>query len=228
MLFRSGTGVGDLSFGQLARLDEVLLTHSHLDHVCGLALSLDTLFEIARHPLRVHATEATIDTLRQHLFNWKLWPDFTEIPNRDNPYLRFSNVMLDTAIHVGNRIITPVYANHIVPAVGYAVGSDKKTLVFTGDTLGGEALWRAVNTMADVHYIIIETAFPDSDEALAVLSRHLCPRLLKAELAQLRLPAEVFITHLKPNDGDRIMHEVKLQAAQWNPKRLQQSQVFEL
>ena len=82
--------------------------------------------------------------------------------------------------------------------------------------------------MSNLRYIIIETAFPDAEEALAVMSRHLCPRLLARELTQLQRSAEIYVTHLKPSAGDKIMQEVAVRAARWNPKRLLGRQVFEL
>ena len=228
VLIDAGTGVGDLSLAELAGIDHVFVTHSHLDHVASLPMMVDTVGGMRDRPLVVHALPETIADLKQHLFNWRLWPDFTEIPSRERPYLRFSPVTVDTPIPMGNRTIKPVYAQHIVPAVGYAVDSGAGTLVFTGDTMGGEPLWRTVNTMSNLRYIIIETAFPDAEEALAVMSRHLCPRLLALELTQLQQSAEIYVTHLKPSDGDKIMQEVAIRAARWNPKRLLGQQVFEL
>ena len=35
-LIDAGTGVGDLTLDQMARIDAVFLTHSHLDHICAL------------------------------------------------------------------------------------------------------------------------------------------------------------------------------------------------
>ena len=32
------------------------------------------------------AIKETLDILRAHLFNWKIWPDFTQIPDADRPY----------------------------------------------------------------------------------------------------------------------------------------------
>ena len=41
VLVDAGTGVGDLSLEEMARIHHVLLTHSHLDHVASLPLMLD-------------------------------------------------------------------------------------------------------------------------------------------------------------------------------------------
>src|SRR5690606_40323662 len=75
-------------------------------------------------PLCLHAalpisTEATLDIIRTHVFNWKIWPDFTQIPSRENPYLLLKPLTVGTTVRLGERAITAVPANHVIPAVGY-------------------------------------------------------------------------------------------------------------
>lgn len=227
VLIDAGTGVGDLDIKQLARIDHVFVTHSHLDHVASIPFMVDTVGGLRNKPLTVHALPETIADLKQHLFNWKLWPDFTEIPSADRPALRFSPVAVGHGVTLSNRTITPIPANHVVPAVGYALNSGNGTLVFTGDTCSSDELWRAVNNIGNLRYLIIETAFSDSERELALRARHLCPSLLVEQLAMFKQQAEIFITHLKPGEGDKIMREIALGAARWSPKMLQRQQVFD-
>ena len=227
VLIDAGTGVGDLSIKQMAQIDHVFVTHSHLDHVTSIPFMVDTVGALRSKPLTVHALPETIADLRQHLFNWKLWPDFTQIPSPQQPALRFSPVALGQGIEISGRTITPVPAYHIVPAVGYALDSGKGSLVFTGDTCSCDDLWRVVNTIGNLRYIIVETAFPDAERELALRARHLCPSLLFEQLALLRKDAEIFITHLKPGEDGKIMQEIARGASRWNPRMLQHRQVFE-
>src|SRR5262245_47603676 len=88
VLIDGGTGVGDLGLTELARIDHVFLTHSHLDHIASIPLMIDTINHMRTHPLTVHALPATIEVLKQHVFNWSVWPDFTRIPSEDKPALR--------------------------------------------------------------------------------------------------------------------------------------------
>ena len=39
VLIDAGTGVGDLTLDEMRQIDQVFLTHSHLDHVAALPLS---------------------------------------------------------------------------------------------------------------------------------------------------------------------------------------------
>jgi cAMP phosphodiesterase len=188
---------------------------------------IDTVGGMRTKPLTVYALSETIADLRAHLFNWKLWPDFTEIPTREQPMLQFSPVVLGQGVVLGSRTITPLPANHVVPAVGYRLDSGKASLVFSGDTTCCEDLWRHVNRIDNLRYLIVETAFSNAERELAVLAKHLCPSLLIGELAQLTRKAEVFITHLKPGEGDMIMREISQGAMRWAPGMLQHQQVFE-
>src|SRR5689334_7906848 len=94
LLLDAGTGVGDLSLKQMARVRDVFLTHAHLDHVCGLAFMADNLFDLIHRPVKVHATVETLEILRTHLFNWKLWPDFSKLPDEVNPLMTWHQLKL--------------------------------------------------------------------------------------------------------------------------------------
>ncbi len=121
--------------------------------------------------------------LKEHLFNWKLWPDFSQIPDAKNPVMRFETVALGNPVTLNRRTITPLPANHVVPAVGYRLESDKASLVITGDTTSNDALWPIVNEIANLKYLIIETALSDREGDLARRSKHFCPSMLTEELA---------------------------------------------
>ena len=227
ILIDAGTGVGDLTVSELAQIDHVFVTHSHMDHVACIPLLVDTVGWMRNKPITVHAIAETIEILRAHLFNGKLWPDFTRIPDAAHPMLCYEPVRVGHTVELDGRRITPLPANHIVPAVGYRIDSGPASLVFTGDTTTNDALWREVNTIENLKYLIIETAFCNREEHVAVASKHLCPRLLAAELEKLTVPAEVYITHLKPGEVELTMREVEDCAGKWRPRMLQGSQVFE-
>lgn len=227
ILIDAGTGVGDLSLDELARIDHVFLTHSHLDHIAFLPFILDSVAGMRDRPLTVFATEETIASLQQHIFNWKIWPDFRRIPNLDQPCMRYEEVVVGKAVVLNGRMITPLPANHVVPAVGYHLDSGKASLVFTGDTTSQDIFWERVNRIDNLAYLIIETAFPNSERELALLSRHLCPSLLAEELHKFQLTAEVYITHLKPDESDLTMLEITECVQGVAPKRLMHGQEFE-
>lgn len=226
-LIDAGTGVGDLSINELAQIDHIFVTHSHMDHVATIPFIVDTVGWMRDRPLTVHATAETLAILQAHLFNWKLWPDFSQIPDTKNPVMRYEAVALGGTVVLNGRRITPLPANHVVPAVGYHFDSGRASLVFTGDTTTNDALWPIVNEIANLKYLIIETALSDRDRELARLSKHLCPSLLAAELAKLKLTPEIYVTHLKPRESELIMQQIAVTVKERRPRMLQNDHVFE-
>jgi ribonuclease BN (tRNA processing enzyme) len=227
ILIDAGTGVGELSVTELSLIDHVFITHSHLDHIACLPFMLDTVGDLRDKPLIMHATQATQDIIRTHIFNWAIWPDFSEIPSRENPYLQFNTIEIGQEIVLNGRTITALPANHTVPAVGYLLDSGAGSLVFTGDTTVNDALWTKLNRIANLRYLIVETAFSNRERQLALLSKHLCPSLLGDELLKLQHDPEIFITHLKPGQGELIMREIEENSGRHRPRMLQTDQLFE-
>ena len=226
-LIDAGTGVGDLSLSEMSQIDHVFITHSHMDHVTSIPFIVDTVGWMRNKPLTVHATSETLETLKAHLFNWKLWPDFTQIPDSHRPVMRYEAITTGNPVALNGRRITPLPANHVVPAVGFQLDSGRASLVFTGDTTTNDALWPEVNQIANLKYLIIETALSDRERDLAIVSKHLCPSLLAEELAKLKHTPQVFITHLKPRESELIMQEVAVRVKERRPQMLQNHQVFE-
>lgn len=228
VLIDAGTGVGDLSIGELALIDHIFVTHSHMDHVTSIPFILDTVGWMRDKPLTLYATAETLDILREHLFNWKLWPDFAQIPDAQNPVLRYQPIKLGVPVTLGARRITALPANHVVPAVGFHIDSGKTSLVFTGDTTTNDALWQQVNAIGNLRYLIVETALSDRERELAVASKHLCPSLLAEELEKLTLFPEIYITHLKPREAEFIMEEIGARVTDRRPQMLRNNQIFDL
>lgn len=227
VLIDAGTGVGDLSLMELSLIDHVFVTHSHLDHVASIPFMVDTVGSMRSEPLTVYAIPATLEILRNHLFNWSVWPDFTQIPSPEKPMLRYRAIQLGESIAIRGRRFTALPANHAVPAVGYQIDSGKASLVFTGDTTTNDPLWTLVNRVPNLRFLVIETAFCNRERQLAVVSKHLCPSLLAEELAKLERNAEIYITHLKPGEIELTMQEIEECAGQYHPRMLQNNQVFE-
>ncbi len=191
VLIDAGTGVGDLSLAEMCAIDHVFVTHSHLDHTACLPLLVDSVGFMRDKPLVIHATDETLDILKKHIFNWEIWPDFTAIPNLHQPILRYERIALGETVELGGRKITPLPANHVVPAVGFQIDSGRSSLVFSGDTTTCDALWEAVNHIRNLEYLIIETAFSNAEKELALVSKHLCPSLLNEELRKLKLNPKI-------------------------------------
>ncbi len=228
ILVDAGTGVYDLTVSELAAIDHVFLTHSHLDHIAALPMLVDSVGAMRARPLVVHALPETIDALRTHIFNWVIWPDFTEIPHYERPWMVFEPLAIDSVVAVDGRYLRSLPASHTVPALAFQIYTDDAALVFSGDTGPNDEFWRQVNGVANLRYLIVETAFSNRERDLAVTAKHLYPIQLGEELAKLQLEPEVLITHLKPSDRELITSEVGAWAGRFKPRVLVQGEVLEL
>lgn len=216
VLIDAGTGVCDLSLEEMSRIDDVYLTHSHLDHILALPLMLDSVGALRSQPLRVHASAATLEALDKHIFNNVIWPDFRVIPHPDRPYLTFHEIEVGKSNVSGGKIIEVLPAVHAVPAVGYAAASVPRLnetpvyWVFSGDTERNPAFWQRVNEL-NVGLLVIENTFSNDARELAQCSLHLCAEVLLQELQliQSKKPYPIYLTHAKPSEMTAIMQEIE-------------------
>lgn len=231
VLIDAGTGAGDLGLDALARIDHILISHSHLDHVLAIGLLADSVLRLraqaGRPPIQVHALAPTLESLRQHIFNGVIWPDFTRLPSAEHPVLSLHAFEIGQRLNLGGREIEVLSAEHTVPAVGFAVAGPGGHWVYTGDTGPNPALWRRLAQLK-VSHLVIETAFSDDERQLARISRHLCPAALGRELAQLAGSVDVLITHIKPGELDAVMSEIAALETPHRISALQAGQLIEL
>ncbi|MEO5735044.1 MAG: 3',5'-cyclic-nucleotide phosphodiesterase [Rubrivivax sp.] len=214
ILVDAGTGVGDLTLDEMVRIEHILVTHSHLDHVLSIGLLADSVTRrrsaAGAPPVQVHALPETIAALRAHIFNGVIWPDFTRLPDAAHPVLQLQPIETGQQLDLAGHRIEVLPARHTVPAVGYAAHGSRGSWVYTGDTGPNPELWQRLQHI-DVVALVIETAFRDDEHALAHISQHLCPAQLQQELALLTTPADVYITHIKPGEVDAVMSEIAAQ-----------------
>ncbi|ANQ86488.1 putative 3',5'-cyclic-nucleotide phosphodiesterase [Azoarcus olearius] len=224
ILIDCGTGVGDLEYGQLKRIDHIFITHAHLDHIAMIPLLIDSVGEARGVPVTVYGSAETIRILRSHIFNWLIWPDFSAIPDRHRPFLRFQVIKVGETVRLARGAVTVMPAHHTVPAVAYCLDSGDGQLVYSGDTAYCPELIAAINRTPHLRHLIVETAFPNEQQGLALASRHLCPAMLGAMLDEITVTPEVHISHLKPGVDDRIMDQLSSYRGPLRPRRLMHGQ----
>lgn len=228
VLLDAGTGVGTLSLEEIRRIKHVFLTHSHLDHLAGLPLMLDSIFHEIDMPVTVHGLGETLATLREHIFNWKIWPDFTVLPSADRPVVRVEALTPGNVLMLNQRKIHMIPVNHVVPTVGYCIEDAGGVFAFSGDTTTNDGFWEALNRQDRLDLLFVEVAFPDKNIEVAHKARHYCPRLLAADIGKLRHRPRICITHPKPGFEDMILHECQTQITDFHIERLTGSEVFVL
>ena len=208
ILIDAGTGVCDLSLDAMAKIDFVFLTHSHLDHILSLPLLLDSVGARRSKPVHVYGLPATIATLKKHIFNGEIWPDFSVIPSAEKPFMTMSTLQTGDVVCLGNRSIRALPALHTVDGVGYAISSNGSTIAFSGDSGPCQDFWDEVQKIDKLKHLLIETSFTDNDGFLADLSQHYCPVSLAKSMKPVSPSTQIWISHLKPGQGEQIMAEL--------------------
>lgn len=229
ILIDAGTGVCDLSLEAMRRIKHIFITHSHLDHIAAIPLLADTLFDdLIGNPLVVHALPETVAALQAHIFNWVIWPDFVELPDKSNAVLKLEVMQAGSVFEYLERQIEMIRVNHTVPGVGYRVEANGKAFAFSGDTTSNDNLWAALNRHESLDLLFIESAFADKDLKLAKLACHYCPQLLAKDLPRLKHKVKVCISHLKPGSEQEIMQQCKTALPDWDIEQLRSDDVFQL
>ncbi len=214
VLLDAGTVGGALTVAEQVEITHALITHAHLDHTVGLAFLTDTLAMVApeRH-VEVSSIAPVIESLRIHAFNDALWPDFTTIPSGSSPVLGFRSLLEEVEARVGELWVTPVPVEHTVPTTGYVVHDGETGFVYSGDTGPTQRLWRVAREMRGLKALIVETAFPDRLDALARVSGHLTPEMLRREIDKMPPDVPIWIFHIKP----QLFQETAEQLARIDP-----------
>lgn len=190
------------------RVQDVLLTHAHLDHVWTLPLFLANRFAGDPVPCRLFGSSYTLETVRLHLFNDRVWPDFTAAVREDVPLVQFHPVDPGDHASILDYEVDSVPLVHTVPSQGYRIRRGRSSLLLCGDTYMADGLWAFANETTDLAAVLLECSFPDRYEWLAKASMHLTPKLLQAELRKLRKDVPVLVTHVKPDARQEVHEEI--------------------
>lgn len=207
--FDAGSLAMASSTRQKQQIRDIVLTHAHLDHIAGLPLFIDDLFATLDEPIRIHASANVIEILERDIFNWDVYPRFSDLSNKNGSVMEYRTFRPGEQFIVGNLSVTPIDVNHKVPCTGFVISNGSGTIALTGDTAAMDGFWKNVNRVADLSAIIIECAFPDDLADLADISHHLTPSRLAAELEKFEnKECPVFVINLKPMYRERIIEQL--------------------
>ena len=195
---------------QRASVRDIIVTHPHMDHIATLPIFIDDLFGFLESPIRIHATAEVIELLERDVFNWTVYPRFSELKNEHGPVMEYVPFKVGEEFRVAHLTVTAVNVNHIVPTVGMIVSDGRTTLAFSSDTAETEEFWKLVNGTPHVDALLIEASFPNSMAKLAEDSRHFTPESLSRELRKLdHNGLDILTVHLKPAYRERVAQELK-------------------
>ena len=195
---------------QKKQIRDVILTHAHLDHIAGLPLFVDDLFATLSVPVCVHATQETIDVLERDIFNWSVYPRFSELENDNGKVMEYLPFDVGRPFSVKHLRIKAVEVNHNVPSVGFIVTDGKTTFAMTSDTSEMDEFWQVLNEEKNLSAILVECAFPNELAELAQVSYHLTPKMLEKELAKIkRSDCLIYVVNIKPMYRDEIVRQIE-------------------
>ena len=194
---------------QRSKVRDIIVTHPHMDHVASLPIFIDDLYPTLKEPMRIHATEEVIGLLERDVFNWNLYPRFSDLKNDYGPVMEYIPIPIGEVFRVAHLNVIAVPVNHIVPTVGLVVSDGQKSVAFSSDTAETEEFWKIVNEMKGLDALLIEASFPDRLSKLAHVSRHFTPATLGQELKKLTHNGlDIMAVHLKPSYREEIIEQL--------------------
>lgn len=194
----AGALTSALSLEEQACVRAILITHSHMDHVASLPFLVENVFGRANGSIEVVAPAEVVASLKSHLFNNDLWPDFTRIPNQLLPTVTFRVVETGVPFSVNGLTAQAIPVSHVVPTFGYIVSDTESAVLFSSDTGPTDALWAAARQVRNLKAIFVECSFPTSLSKIAEISCHLTPASLEREMAKFPPDIPVNVYHMKP------------------------------
>jgi cAMP phosphodiesterase len=232
-LLDAGAVTSVLALEEQVRIDHILITHAHMDHIRELTSLADNLCYFKRdYPLTVVSTPPVIESLKAHIFNGTIWPDFSLIPSAEKPVIRFMTIQPGERIALGHLNVTAIPVHHTVETVAYVVEAETDgrptSAIFVGDTGPTEEIWRVAGRDEDLRAIFVETSLPEEMTALAELTGHLTPAGLARELKKLgAYHRQIYLYHMKIQYRQEIQCEIALQG-NGNVHMLQDGQVIRI
>lgn len=196
----AGAVTSMLTLEEQQRVEAVLVSHAHLDHIKDLATLADNRCQQGGPTLTIAGVSETIAMLQRHFFNDVIWPDFSRIPTPLGPTLRFEVLEPEAVTEIAGVRVRSVMVNHTIDTSAFVVETPTGAIAYSGDTGPTERLWEVLREQDELRALLMEVSFPDEHHQLAKVSGHHTPETLGLELGKLHdkrgLP--ILLYHIKP------------------------------
>jgi len=198
-----------LTIERQEKVRSIVLTHSHVDHTNTLPFFIENIFDRIEGPIDIYASQATIYSVRKHMFNNDSWPDFSRMPNNLLPSMEFHELEPEVPVVIDSVKFTPFEVNHLVPTFGFLVEEGSDGLLWSSDTGPTYRLWELANLSVNLKALCVETSFDNSMQRVADISYHLTPRTLAQEMEKLERRLPILLHHLKPPCIEQVHSEIR-------------------
>lgn len=209
LLLDAGSVASGIQIVEQANIEHILISHSHLDHISDLAFLADNCFGMKEKPFNIYSSSPVKDAIKTHLLNDIIWPDFTMLPSKEKPTLRFHDVEPGKAISLGDYKIIPISVNHSLGAMGFIIERKNVSVVFTQDTGPTEEIWNEAHKIKNLKAIFTEVSFPNALSQVAHDSQHHTAMSMKEEIKKMPKDVPIFLGHLKPNFQSQLFKEIE-------------------
>jgi cAMP phosphodiesterase len=189
-------------------IQHVFLTHSHADHVASLPIFLENTAHRRDLPIRVYGHADTVDALRCHVFNDRIWPTLARLNGGSRPLVELVILEPEQAVLVEGLTIRPVLVHHTIPTFGYLVEEDRAAVVFGADSGPTERIWDLGVATKKLRGAFLECTYPETMTEHAERTGHLTPALLAGEAAKLPSEVRVVTVHIRPAFRERVESEI--------------------
>jgi len=209
ILLDAGTVTEVLNESQLKKIKQVIVTHTHIDHMKGLFPFVDELVMLGDYSVELISVKQVLEIISQDLFNNRIWPDFTVIPSEKKAILKLREIDLEKITQIDSLNVKPILMTHTVYTVGYVVKEADRGFMFTADTGPTKRFWEVAKEEKGIEFIIADVSFPNRLEKLARISGHMTLSMLLEHLDKYELNNKpIYITHMKPIFKDEILAEL--------------------
>ncbi|MCY4324696.1 MAG: 3',5'-cyclic-nucleotide phosphodiesterase [Betaproteobacteria bacterium] len=230
ILLDAGTGAGNLAIPEAVKIRDILISHSHLDHVSSICFLSDQDIETRSQPTRIYCLPETSNALTSDLVNGQLWPEIEKVVINGVNMVEFVPVKPFERIVIGDCEFTPLPVEHAVPTVGYCLHGEEADMVFISDMISApQEVYDWILSRKRVKYFITEAAFPNRLVKIAHISKHMTPEMMIESCRPLvDLPGiEFYATHIKPIYVKEVVDELA-ESADLPVKILKQGDCFEI
>ncbi len=209
LLVDAGAVASTLSIEQQIKIENIFISHCHLDHTKDLAFICDNCFGLRPNPFQVYTHATVSKIIKEHLLNDIVWPDFTALPNKTNPTMVINSINPEEVLHLGDFKVTPIRVNHPHDAMGFIIEKGSSSVLFSLDTGSTDRIWEIAHQTKNLKAIFTEISFPNELQKVADLSDHHTPFSMSKEILKMPKNIPIILSHLKPNYRQDILKQIK-------------------
>jgi len=190
------------------RVRHVFVTHEHLDHIATLPIFLENVYEPGPDCVELLASRQVLDFLHGDMFNGRVWPDFIDLSQVNDAFVRTTAIAPLRAIERAGLTFTPVPVSHGVETLGLVVDDGRTAVAFPSDTGPTNQFWEHLAGVERLTTVFLESSFPRSHGDLADRTGHLSTATFAAEIRKLPGAIRWIVVHRKARYADEIAREI--------------------